>query len=220
MSPKHRAPRLTRPCHMGPDLQLQQRQRTSSSASEDSLKLQSSGALAESGERSTSLPTLGQRKSKNLNPFSSGSSQKGGAAEPQSQIPSRLLNLAKPKEKEKKKKKKGKGQQSQNTGCRTLRSSNPDSRKPRVMRCRDRRMEPCFTARLSSSARFHVDRTLPVFIRRSYSATYTPPSPPPLPGTPTRPNPLDFSLSLHHTTPRQHSAGVSVCGFCLTLEIG
>ncbi|XP_036420809.1 A-kinase anchor protein 13 isoform X4 [Colossoma macropomum] len=102
--------------------QPQQRPRTSSSASEDSLKLQSSGEPAESAELSTSLSAHdlpsrvdSKRKSKNLNPFSSGSSQKGGAAEPQSQIPSRLLQLAKPKEKKEKKKKKGKGQQSQNT---------------------------------------------------------------------------------------------------------
>ncbi|KAL7885295.1 hypothetical protein AOLI_G00055900 [Acnodon oligacanthus] len=98
--------------------QPQQRPRTSSSASEDSLKLQSSGEPAESADLSAhDLPSRvdSKRKSKNLNPFSSGSSQKGGAAEPQSQIPSRLLQLAKPKEKKEKKKKKGKGQPSLNT---------------------------------------------------------------------------------------------------------
>lgn len=57
-----------------------------------------------------------KRKGKNLNPFSSNSSQKGQNSEAQSQIPSRLLQLAKPKEKKDKKKKKGKGQQSQAAG--------------------------------------------------------------------------------------------------------
>ncbi|XP_037396293.1 A-kinase anchor protein 13 isoform X2 [Pygocentrus nattereri] len=106
----------------GAEDQPQQRPRTSSSASEDSLKFQISGEPAESADLSASLSAHdlpsrvdSKRKSKNLNPFSSGSSQKSGAAEPQSQIPSRLLQLAKPKEKKEKKKKKGKGQQSLNT---------------------------------------------------------------------------------------------------------
>ncbi|XP_072520347.1 A-kinase anchor protein 13 isoform X2 [Salminus brasiliensis] len=103
--------------------QLQPRQRTSSTASEDSLKLQSSTDPAECVELSSSPSTHdllnrfdSKRKSKNLNLFSSGSGQKGGAAaEPPSQMPSRLLQLAKPKEKKEKKKKKGKGQQNQPT---------------------------------------------------------------------------------------------------------
>ncbi|XP_049340273.1 A-kinase anchor protein 13 isoform X4 [Astyanax mexicanus] len=102
---------------------LQPRQRTSSTASEDSLKLQSATEPAEGVELSSSPSTHdllsrldSKRKSKNLNLFSSGSGQKGGAtAEPQSQMPSRLLQLAKPKEKKEKKKKKGKGQQNQPT---------------------------------------------------------------------------------------------------------
>ncbi|XP_066505455.1 A-kinase anchor protein 13 isoform X3 [Hoplias malabaricus] len=102
---------------------LQQRPRTSSSASEDSLKMQSFPDPADCMELSSSpsahdLLTRvdSKRKGKNLtlNPFSSSSGQKSGAVE-QSQIPSRLLQLAKPKEKKEKKKKKGKGQQSQNT---------------------------------------------------------------------------------------------------------
>ncbi len=52
--------------------------------------------------------------SKNFNPFSSSSSSsKPQGAEKESQLPTRLLQLAKPKEKKDKKKKKGKGEQAQ-----------------------------------------------------------------------------------------------------------
>uniref|UniRef100_A0A8C1S6N8 A-kinase anchoring protein 13 n=1 Tax=Cyprinus carpio TaxID=7962 RepID=A0A8C1S6N8_CYPCA len=95
---------------------------TPSTTSEDS-KFQSTGSLDRdpSEVELSSSPSArdflsrmdSKRKGKNLNPFSSNSSQKGQNSEAQSQIPSRLLQLAKPKEKKEKKKKKGKGQQSQ-----------------------------------------------------------------------------------------------------------
>uniref|UniRef100_A0A9J7ZF79 A-kinase anchoring protein 13 n=1 Tax=Cyprinus carpio carpio TaxID=630221 RepID=A0A9J7ZF79_CYPCA len=95
---------------------------TPSTTSEDS-KFQSTGSLDRdpSEVELSSSPSArdflsrmdSKRKGKNLNPFSSNSSQKGQNSEAQSQIPSRLLQLAKPKEKKDKKKKKGKGQQSQ-----------------------------------------------------------------------------------------------------------
>ncbi|XP_043084190.1 A-kinase anchor protein 13 isoform X3 [Puntigrus tetrazona] len=97
--------------------------RTPSTTSEDSSKFQSTGSLDRepSEVELSSSPSArdflsrmdSKRKGKNLNPFSSNSSQKGQNSEAQSQIPSRLLQLAKPKEKKDKKKKKGKGQQSQ-----------------------------------------------------------------------------------------------------------
>ncbi|XP_056106774.1 A-kinase anchor protein 13 isoform X8 [Rhinichthys klamathensis goyatoka] len=97
--------------------------RTHSTESEDSSKFQSTGSLDRdpSEVELSSSPSArdflsrmdSKRKGKNLNPFSSNSSQKGQNSEAQSQIPSRLLQLAKSKEKKDKKKKKGKGQQSQ-----------------------------------------------------------------------------------------------------------
>ncbi|XDV53176.1 hypothetical protein PO909_021750 [Leuciscus waleckii] len=97
--------------------------RTPSTTSEDSSKFQSTGSLDRdpSEVELSSSPSArdflsrmdSKRKGKNLNPFSSNSSQKGQNSEAQSQIPGRLLQLAKSKEKKDKKKKKGKGQQSQ-----------------------------------------------------------------------------------------------------------
>ncbi|XP_059391815.1 A-kinase anchor protein 13 isoform X4 [Carassius carassius] len=97
--------------------------RTPSSMSEDSSKFQSTDSLEPdpSEVELSSSPSArdflsrmdSKRKGKNLNPFSSNSSQKGQNSEAQSQIPSRLLQLARSKEKKDKKKKKGKGQQSQ-----------------------------------------------------------------------------------------------------------
>ncbi|XP_016359164.1 A-kinase anchor protein 13-like isoform X2 [Sinocyclocheilus anshuiensis] len=96
--------------------------RTPSTTSEDSSKFQSTGSLDRdpSEVELSSSPSArdflsrmdSKRKGKNLSLFSSNSSQKGQNSEAQSQIPSRLLQLAKPKEKKDKKKKKGKGQQS------------------------------------------------------------------------------------------------------------
>lgn len=57
-----------------------------------------------------------KRMGKNFNPFSSSSSSKTPAAEKDSQLPTRLLQLAKPKEKKDKKKKKGKGAEQAQTG--------------------------------------------------------------------------------------------------------
>ncbi|XP_056307645.1 A-kinase anchor protein 13 isoform X4 [Danio aesculapii] len=97
--------------------------RSPSTTSEDSSRFQSTGSLDRDPsemELSSSPSTRdllsrmdSKRKGKNLNPFSSNSSQKSQNSEAQSQMPSRLLQLAKPKEKKDKKKKKGKGQQSQ-----------------------------------------------------------------------------------------------------------
>ncbi|XP_051545619.1 A-kinase anchor protein 13-like isoform X2 [Myxocyprinus asiaticus] len=102
----------------------QRKNRSPSTTSEDS-KFQSSSSL-DRDPSELELSSLSardflsrmdsKRKGKNLNPFSSNSSQKSQNSEAQSQIPSRLLQLAKPKEKKEKKdkkKKKGKGQQSQ-----------------------------------------------------------------------------------------------------------
>ncbi|XP_052400579.1 A-kinase anchor protein 13 isoform X5 [Carassius gibelio] len=112
--------------------------RTPSTTSEDSSKFQSTGSLDREPsevELSSSPSTRdflsrmdSKRKGKNLNPFSSNSSQKGQNSEAQSQIPSRLLQLAKPKEKKDKKKKKGKGQQSQTADAQSavVPGSNPD----------------------------------------------------------------------------------------------
>ncbi|XP_051975678.1 A-kinase anchor protein 13-like isoform X3 [Xyrauchen texanus] len=102
--------------------EAQRKNRSPSTTSEDS-KFQSSSSL-DRDPSELELSSLSardflsrldsKRKGKNLNPFSSNSSQKSQNSEAQSQIPSRLLQLAKPKEKkDKKKKKKGKGQQSQ-----------------------------------------------------------------------------------------------------------
>lgn len=70
-------------------------------------------------ELSSSAPTKepflrigSKRMGKNFNPFSSSSSKPQGA-EKESQLPTRLLQLAKPKEKKDKRKKKGKAEQTQ-----------------------------------------------------------------------------------------------------------
>ncbi|XP_051548988.1 A-kinase anchor protein 13-like isoform X3 [Myxocyprinus asiaticus] len=105
-------------------IEAQRKNRSPSTTSEDSSKFQSSGSLDRdpSEVELSSSPSARDflsrmdsiRKGKNLNPFSSNSSQKSQNSEAQSQTHSRLLQLAKPKEKkDKKKKKKGKGQQSQ-----------------------------------------------------------------------------------------------------------
>lgn len=74
-------------------------------------------------ELSSSAPTKepflrigSKRMGKNFNPFSSSSSSKPQGAEKESQLPTRLLQLAKPKEKKDKKKKKGKGGEQTQTG--------------------------------------------------------------------------------------------------------
>lgn len=74
-------------------------------------------------ELSSSAPTKehflrigSKRMSKNFNPFSSSSSSKPQGAEKESQLPTRLLHLTKPKEKKEKKKKKGKGGEQAQTG--------------------------------------------------------------------------------------------------------
>ncbi|KAK2841770.1 hypothetical protein Q5P01_011970 [Channa striata] len=106
--------------------QLQRYKRTPSTTSEDSIKFHSSGSLdldskeaaepPKEVELSSSAPTKehflrigSKRMSKNFNPFSSSSSSKSQGAEKESQPPSRLLQLTKPKDKKDKKKKKGKG---------------------------------------------------------------------------------------------------------------
>ena len=107
--------------------------RTSSSTSEDSLKLSSGGLGQEQGESARGLggdPELcslsksapaGQEaksKSRSLNPFAvrSGVGPSGGGPSSENQIPSRLLQLARSKDKKDKKKKKGKEQVSQTAG--------------------------------------------------------------------------------------------------------
>ncbi|XP_040893517.1 A-kinase anchor protein 13 isoform X2 [Toxotes jaculatrix] len=113
--------------------QLQRYQRTPSTTSEDSVRFPSSGSLdldsKEAGEQpkevelSSSAPTkepflrLGsKRMGKNFNPFSSSSSKSQGAEKSQEcQLPTRLLQLAKPKEKKDKKKKKQKGKGGEQT---------------------------------------------------------------------------------------------------------
>ncbi|XP_068578877.1 A-kinase anchor protein 13-like isoform X4 [Cebidichthys violaceus] len=111
--------------------QLQRYQRTPSTTSEESIRFHSSGSLdldpKEAAEQpkvvkvelSTSAPTKepflrigSKRMGKNFNPFSSSSSKAQGA-EKESQLPNRLLQLAKPKEKKDKRKKKGKGEQTE-----------------------------------------------------------------------------------------------------------
>ncbi|XP_035520671.1 A-kinase anchor protein 13-like [Morone saxatilis] len=106
--------------------QLQRYQRTPSTTSEDSIRFHSSGSLdldsKEAAEQpkevelSSSAPTKepflrigSKRMGKNFNPFSSSSSSKPQGAEKESQLPTRLLQLAKSKGKKDKKKKKGKG---------------------------------------------------------------------------------------------------------------
>ncbi|KAM9470506.1 A-kinase anchor protein 13 isoform 1-T1 [Clarias gariepinus] len=99
--------------HMEQDW-VEPRPRSSSTASEDSLKFLSSTEASESMEVFSRADS--KRKAKTLIPFSTGSGQKGGAAEQHGQIPTRLLQLTKPKDKKEKKKKKGKGgQQNQAT---------------------------------------------------------------------------------------------------------
>ncbi|KAM4619268.1 uncharacterized protein ACJ7VT_008478 [Polymixia lowei] len=117
---------------------LQRYQRTPSTTSEDSLRFHSSGSLdlepreapeqPKEVELSSSAPTKepflrigSKRMGKNFNPFSSSSKPQGG--EKDSQLPTRLLQLAKPKEKKEKKKKKGKGgEQTQTEGQATVTS--------------------------------------------------------------------------------------------------
>lgn len=77
-------------------------------------------------ELSSSAPTKepflrigSKRLSKNFNPFSSSSSFKTQGAEKESQLPTRLLKLTKPKEKKDKKKKKENGGEQPPTGRRT-----------------------------------------------------------------------------------------------------
>ncbi|XP_029290435.1 A-kinase anchor protein 13-like isoform X2 [Cottoperca gobio] len=110
--------------------QLQRYQRTPSTTSDDSIRFHSTGSLdldsKEAAEQlkgvelSSSVPTkepflrIGSKRiGKNFNPFSSSSSSKSQGAEKDSQLPTRLLQLAKPKEKKDKRKKKGKGEQTQ-----------------------------------------------------------------------------------------------------------
>ncbi|KAM7413850.1 hypothetical protein PAMA_018915 [Pampus argenteus] len=110
--------------------ELQRYQRTPSTTSEDSIRFHSSETLdldsreaaeqSKEVELSSSAPTKepflrigSKRMGKNFNPFSSASSSKSQGAEKDSQLPTRLLQLAKPKEKKEKKKKKGKGEQTQ-----------------------------------------------------------------------------------------------------------
>ncbi|XP_070966180.1 A-kinase anchor protein 13 isoform X12 [Oncorhynchus clarkii lewisi] len=120
--------------------QAHRTQRTPSSTSEESMKFQSSTSLDKepgggeaelSSSPATKEPFLrmgSKRKGKNLNPFSSSSSNASSKAqsstEGQNQIPNRLMQLAMTKDKQEKKKKKGKGQQSQpdpqNTGVTEL----------------------------------------------------------------------------------------------------
>ncbi|XP_051239077.1 A-kinase anchor protein 13 isoform X3 [Dicentrarchus labrax] len=107
-------------------VQLQRYQRTPSTTSEESIRFHSSGSLdldsKEAAEQpkevelSSSAPTKepflrigSKRMGKNFNPFSSSSSSKPQGAEKESQLPTRLLQLAKSKEKKDKKKKTGKG---------------------------------------------------------------------------------------------------------------
>ncbi|XP_029910505.1 A-kinase anchor protein 13 isoform X2 [Myripristis murdjan] len=118
--------------------QLQRYQRTPSTTSEDSLRFHSSGSLdfepREGAEQlkemevSSSAPTkepflrIGSKKmGKNFNPFSSSSSKNQGA-EKECQLPTRLLQLAKPKEKKEKKKKRKGGEQTQTEGQVTVMS--------------------------------------------------------------------------------------------------
>ncbi|XP_008302665.1 A-kinase anchor protein 13 [Stegastes partitus] len=106
--------------------QLQRYQSTSLTNLEDSLRFHSSGSLdlgskevaepPKEVELSSSAPTKepflrigSKRMGKNFNPFSSASTSKPQGAERESQLPTKLLQLAKPKEKKDKKKKKGKG---------------------------------------------------------------------------------------------------------------
>ncbi|XP_030587072.1 A-kinase anchor protein 13-like isoform X2 [Archocentrus centrarchus] len=108
--------------------QLQRYHRTPSTTSDDSLRFHSTGSLdldskeaaqqPKEVELSSSAPTKehflrigSKRMSKNLNPFSSASSSKAQGAQKESQLPSKLLLMTKPKEKKDKKKKKGKGGQ-------------------------------------------------------------------------------------------------------------
>ncbi|XP_058253450.1 A-kinase anchor protein 13 isoform X3 [Hemibagrus wyckioides] len=95
---------------------MEQRPRTSSTASEDSLKFLSPTDMAEGVEIFSRADSKRKAKNLNLNPFSSGSGHKSSIAEPPGQVPNRLLQLTKPRDKKEKKKKKGKGgQQNQST---------------------------------------------------------------------------------------------------------
>ncbi|CAL8262799.1 unnamed protein product [Merluccius merluccius] len=113
-------------------------QRTSSTTSEDSLRFLSSGSLdlepeaVKEVELSSSAPTKepflrigSKRMGKNFNPFSSSSSSSSSSktqgGDKDSQLPNRLLQLAKTKSK-KEKKKKGKGGEREETGQATVMS--------------------------------------------------------------------------------------------------
>ncbi|XP_075996739.1 A-kinase anchor protein 13-like, partial [Genypterus blacodes] len=122
---------------------LQKYERTPSSTSEDSIRFHSSGSLdldareaaepPKEVELSSSAPTKepflrigSKRMGKNFNPFSSSSSkQQGGDKE--SQLPNKLLQLARPKEKKEKKKKKGKGGEQAETESQVKVTSDPQA---------------------------------------------------------------------------------------------
>ncbi|XP_048828973.1 A-kinase anchor protein 13-like isoform X2 [Brienomyrus brachyistius] len=102
--------------------QEQRKERTPSSTSEDSLKLQSPSLdrdpgdceLSSSPGKDSMMMRMGsKRKGRSLNPFALNSSHKAQAPEAQPQLTGRLLQLAKTKEKKEKKKKKVKEQLSQ-----------------------------------------------------------------------------------------------------------
>ncbi|XP_072554502.1 A-kinase anchor protein 13-like isoform X4 [Paramormyrops kingsleyae] len=102
--------------------QEQRKERTPSSTSEDSLKLQGSSLDKEPGDcelssspgKDSMMMRMGsKRKGRSLNPFALNSSHKAQAPEAQPQLTGRLLQLAKTKEKKEKKKKKVKEQLSQ-----------------------------------------------------------------------------------------------------------
>ncbi|XP_039989550.1 A-kinase anchor protein 13-like isoform X2 [Xiphias gladius] len=126
--------------------QLQRYQRTPSTTSEDSIRFHSSGSLdldskeaaeePKEVELSSSAPTKepflrigSKRMGKNFNPFFSSSSSKPQGAEKsqESQLPNRLLQLAKPKEKKDKKKKKGKGGEQTQTENKVTVMSDPQN---------------------------------------------------------------------------------------------
>ncbi|XP_038563070.1 A-kinase anchor protein 13-like isoform X3 [Micropterus salmoides] len=121
--------------------QLQKYQRTPSTTSEDSIIFHSSGSLnldsKEAAEQpkevelSSSAPTKelflrigSKRMGKNFNPFSSSKPQ---GAQKESQLPTRLLQLAKPKENKDKKKKKKKGKGGEQTQTESKVMSDPQN---------------------------------------------------------------------------------------------
>ncbi|XP_062276294.1 A-kinase anchor protein 13-like isoform X1 [Scomber scombrus] len=124
---------------------LHRYQRTPSTTSEESIRFHSSGSLdldskeadqSKEVELSSSAPVKepflrigSKRMGKNFNPFSSSSSSssKSQGAEKDSQLPNRLLQLAKPKEKKDKKKKKGKGGEQAQTESKVKVVSDPQN---------------------------------------------------------------------------------------------